>query len=301
MPEAVVLFGAIGAGASCGVAVFAVAGRREGIDAATWLARRQAGGPVQQQSVARRSAQPAADTQLPGRWLLAMQVARARDRLVSLTERAGWKESPERLTAFALALASCMTVLGVASASIMPISSAGVLGALGFASAIGFCALGLRSAVARRRRRLAAELVPLLELFTLELSGGGSALSALGSVTTKVQGELASDLRGLLIAAHVVGSVPFESRLTQYSEHLDIPALASLATIMGASREYGTGVIHGVRALATDQRHAQRRELIAHSRRALNHVLIPAAVGVLLPFLAVVMFPAVTALQRNLH
>jgi Flp pilus assembly protein TadB len=229
-----------------------------------------------------------------------LDVARARDHLVGLVGRAGWKESPERLTAFALAFASCMTVLGVASASIMPIS-AGVAGALGFASAIGFCALGLRSAVARRRRRLAAELVPLLELFTLELSGGGSALSALGSVTTKVQGELASDLRGLLIAAHVVGSVPFEVRLAQYSEHLDIPALASLATIMGASREYGTGVIHGVRALATDLRHAQRRELIAHSRRALNHVLIPAAVGVLLPFLAVVMFPAVTALQRNLH
>jgi len=30
-------------------------------------------------------------------------------------------------------------------------------------------------------------------------------------------------------------------------------------------------------------------------------VLLPAGVGVLLPFLAVVMFPAVTALQRNLH
>jgi hypothetical protein len=30
-------------------------------------------------------------------------------------------------------------------------------------------------------------------------------------------------------------------------------------------------------------------------------VLLPAAVGVLLPFLAVVMYPAVTALQRNLH
>jgi hypothetical protein len=87
----------------------------------------------------------------------------------------------------------------------------------------------------------------------------------------------------------------------QYSEQLDIPRLASLATILGASREYGTGVLHGVRALATDLRHAQRRELIAHSRRALNQVLIPAAVGVLLPFLAIVMFPAVTALQQNLR
>jgi hypothetical protein len=30
-------------------------------------------------------------------------------------------------------------------------------------------------------------------------------------------------------------------------------------------------------------------------------VLIPAAVGVLMPFLAVVMYPAVSALQRNFH
>ena len=56
-----------------------------------------------------------------------------------------------------------------------------------------------------------------------------------------------------------------------------------------------------MRALASDLRHAQRRDLIAHSRKALNHVLLPAGVGVLLPFLAVVMFPAVTALQRDLY
>jgi len=158
----------------------------------------------------------------------------------------------------------------------------------------------LRSAIANRRRRLAGELVPLLELFTLELSGGGSALSALGAVTGRIQGELAADIRRLLIASQV-GSAPFESRLMHYSEQLDIPALASLATMLASSREYGTGVVHGVRALARDLREAQRRELIVHSRRALNHVLIPAAVGVLLPFLAVVMFPAVTALQRSFH
>jgi pilus assembly protein TadC len=227
--------------------------------------------------------------------------AGARERLVSLVDRAGWQEKPERLIALALAFCGCTAVLGVALAPLMPVDSVAFLGVSGFVIGIGCCALVLRSAVAARRRRLAAELVPLLELFTLELSGGGSALSALGSVTSRVHGELASDVRLLLIASQVAGSVPFEARLMQYSEHLSIPSVSSLATILAASREYGTGVIHGVRALATDLRHAQRRELIAQSRRALNHVLIPAAVGVLLPFLAVVMFPAVTALQRNLH
>jgi Flp pilus assembly protein TadB len=288
MPEPLAAAGAIAAGASCAVAVFAIAARREDIDAASWLARR-------------RQKRPAPGTRSLGPWSRALGVAGARDRLMIIIERAGWPESQERLSAFALALAATTTALGVASASVTQVGGAAALGVIGFMSGIGICALAARSAVAARRRRLAAELVPLLELFNLELSGGGSALSALGSVTTKVQGELAADLRRLLIAAQVAGSVPFESRLIQYSEHLDLPALASLATILGASREYGTGVVQGVRALATDLRHAQRRELIAHSRRALNHVLIPAAVGVLLPFLAVVMFPAVTALQQNLH
>jgi tight adherence protein C len=288
MPEPMVTIGAIAAGASCAVAVIAIAGRPERINAATWLARR-------------RHVQLDSSTGQSEPWSKALAVAGARNRLLGLIDRAGWNESPERLTAFAFALSGCTAVLGVASTSVIPGGSVAVLGALGFLSGIGSCAFALRSAVTRRRRRLAAELVPLLELFILELSGGGSALSALGSVTAKVQGELANDLRRLLIAAQVVGSVPFESRLVQYSEHFDVPALASLATILASSREYGTGVIHGVRALATDLRHAQRRELIAHSRRALNHVLIPAAVGVLLPFLALVMFPAVTALQRNLR
>ena len=288
MPEPVATLAAIAAGASCGVAVFAIWGRRQGIDAAGWLA-------------SRRFPELALDAEREGPWSKALKIAGARDALSGLVDRAGWKESQERLTAFALGLSACIAVLGVASSSVMPVGSAAVQGALGFVSGIGVCALVLRSAIAARRRRLTAELVPLLELFTLELSGGGSALSALGSVTTKVQGELASDVRRLLIASQVAGSVPFESRLTQYSEHLDIPALSSLATILAASREYGTGALQGVRALATDLRHAQRRQLIARSRQALNHVLIPAAVGVLLPFLLVVMFPAVTALQRNLH
>jgi pilus assembly protein TadC len=288
MPEPSTTLGSITAGASFGVAVIAIAGRRAGIDAAIWLARRH-------------RPRPASPTEAPTPSWKAVEVAGVRDRIVRVLDRAGWKESPERVSVLALAVCACMAAFGVASASLMPTSSAAVLGGLGLVIGIGSCAVVLRATLAGRRRRIAAEVVPLLELFTLELSGGGNALSALGSVTMKVQGELASDLRRLLVGAQVAGSIPFESRLMQYADHLDIPALGSLATILGASREYGTGVLHGVRALATDLRHAQRRELIVHSRRALNHVLIPAAVGVLLPFLAVVLFPAVTALQRNLH
>ena len=223
-----------------------------------------------------------------------LHVRSVRDRLVRDIERAGWHESPERAVVFAVALAACLAVLGLGIGSLL-------LSGLGVAAGFGLPLLVLRGAINRRRRRLEGELVPLLELFTLELSGGGGPISALGAVTMQVQGELAADLRRLLIASQVAGSASFESRLVEYSERLEMPAVASLATILAASREYGTGVVQGVRALATDLRRAQRRALIAHSRRALNHVLLPAAVGVLLPFLAILMFPAVTALQHNLR
>src|SRR5487761_36136 len=288
MPESIYPFTAIAAGACCVIAVIAVGDHPQGINAAAWLRRT-------------RHEDAPDSSKTSEAWSRALAMTGMNTRLANLIERAGWKESPERLSAFAVGLSICIAVIGAASSSILGSAGAPVLGAFGLAAGLGLCSLALRTAIVSRRRRLASQLIPLLELFTLELSGGGSALSALGTVSMKLEGELARDVRRLLIASQVFGSAPFESRLLRYSEHLDIPPIASLATILAASREYGTGALQGVRALAADLRHAQRRDLIAHSRKALNHVLLPAGIGVLLPFLAVVMFPAVTALQHNLY
>ena len=221
--------------------------------------------------------------------------------LAAQIERAGWRETPERLIVLAAAAAGGLGALGMGAGAMVAPATASSLGIAGAACGVSAVAVALRSAIERRRLRLTRELAPLLELFVLELAGGGSALSALGSVTLQLDGELAVELRRLLIASQVTGSTTFEARLRGCSEALRIPALASLATILVASREYGTGVTQGVRALAADLRRQQRRELIAHSRRALNHVLFPAAIGVLLPFLAILLFPAVSALQGNLR
>jgi len=288
MFESIYSLGAICGGACCALGIIAIGDRAEGIDAKSWLERR-------------RQTVKSPGTMTPRPWSRALAVTGVQASLENLIERAGWKETPERLSAFAVGLSACLAVLAAAGGSILQLGGTPVLVAAGLACGAGLCSLAVRTSIASHRRRLAAELIPLLELFTLELSGGGSALAALATVSSRLQGDLASDLRRLLIASQVVGSTPFETRLMRYSDHLSIPAIASLATILAASREYGTGALQGVRALATDLRHAQRRELIAHSRRALNHVLLPAGIGVLLPFLAVVMFPAVTALQRNLH
>jgi Flp pilus assembly protein TadB len=223
-----------------------------------------------------------------------------RERLATQLDRAGWRESPERVAVLTTAVASGLAALGLSTGLAVDPATALALAFIGAVAGVGVVAMRLWSAVSARRRRCSRELAPLLELFLLELSGGGSALSALGSVTLQVDSDLAVELRRLLIASQVAGLASFEPRLREFADRLHVPALHSLATILTASREYGTGVSQGVRALATDLRRAQRRELIAHSRRALNHVLFPAAIGVLLPFLAILLFPAVTSLQRNL-
>jgi tight adherence protein C len=228
-------------------------------------------------------------------------MAGARARLAAEILRAGWRESPERVAALTVISSGGLAALGLSTVAVFAPVTAAALAITGAAVGVAAVAHALRSAVISRRRRLTRELAPLLELFVLELGGGGSAMSALGSVTMQLDGELAAELRRLLIASHVSGSATFEARLREYSERLRIPALASLATTLTASREFGTAVTQGVRALAADLRRSQRRELIAHSRRALNHVLFPAAIGVLLPFLAILLFPAITALQRNLR
>ena len=215
--------------------------------------------------------------------------------------RAGWSETPERVVVLTVVRSAVLAAIGLSSGLLLGPSAAAALAIGGALSGVAWSAYSLSAAVTGRRSRLARELAPLLELFILELGGGGSALSALGSVTLQVDCELAYELRRLLIASNVLGSQPFESRLNDLAAELQIPAIASLATIVAASREYGTSVAPGVRALASDLRQSQRRELIAHSRRALNHVLFPAAIGVLLPFLCILLFPAVTTLQANLR
>ncbi|MGA8923463.1 MAG: hypothetical protein WB682_09990 [Candidatus Dormiibacterota bacterium] len=269
MPDGLVVGGAVAAGLLCSAGVLVGALETHLFDLRRHVSRLRA--------AISRSLRDAG----PGRWLS------------TGIERAGWPETPERIVVIALALAICTAAAGWVIAP--------VVAPMGFLAGCVVVVASLNSAIQRRRRRLAGELVPLLELFMLELSGGGSALAALGSVTIQVEGELAAELRRMLIASQVTGSVSFEARLLEYSERTRITALASLATILAASREYGTGMSQGVRALATDLRRAQRRELITHSRRALNHVLLPAAVGVLLPFLGVLMFPAVSVLQRSLQ
>lgn len=286
MPEPLIVALALAAGATVGLSVLSIGSGEERMDATRWLAKR-------------RDAHNAPAVASAPIWVRVPGGARVHLWLADALDRAGWDEGPERFAVVALAAPLSLGVLGASAVTVASPPTAAVLSAVGACVGFGSSAIALTSAIRQRRRRLASELTPILELFSLELSAGGSPVVALGAVVMQVEGELAGDVRRLLIASQVAGTPSFESRLLAYADKLDLPPLASLATILAASREHGTEVVQGVRALAADMRREHRLELIAHSRRALNHVLFPAAVGVLLPFLAILLFPAVSTLMHS--
>jgi len=278
---------ALAAGGCATLAVLAAGGGRRLPEAAAWLQRRRAptGGKSQRS--------------LPAAWRAHHTWVGLRERVDSLLARAGWHETPERFVTLAVAAAGAAGLAGAGLGGLRDPATAAALGALGLAGGAFLAWQRLLGAARARRGRLLAELAPTLELMSLELSGGNSPHGAIAAVTARTDGELSRELRRVLAAASVSGSGSFEARLATLADRLDLPPLAALAAVMATSRDYGSGVGHGVRALAVDLRRAQRRHVIATSRRALTRVLLPAGVGVLLPFMAILLFPAVTALAAS--
>jgi Flp pilus assembly protein TadB len=227
-------------------------------------------------------------------------LARLRHRVGHRLEQAGIGEEPEVVIALA-ALAS--VVAGAAAAvtiAFLADPAGAAVGGLGVAVAVpALLAHQVAAAAASRRQRLLGQLGPILELVSLELSGGSPPMRALESVLAHSRSELASAMRAQLIGSRVAGSASFDGRLSALGDRLQLPALHSMAMILGLSRDYGSGVGQGVRAIAADLRRARRRRVIELSRGALNRVLIPAAIGVLLPFMAILLFPAVAVLTRS--
>ncbi len=290
MAEPALVAGAVAAGSCVAMAPLALSASatRARSDARAWLDRR------------RRPARPARvpiATRMRD-YLRSRRGSSGGQWLQLQLDRAGWRETPERYVVSTVAAAGVASLV-LGGAGLVSSPAAGImLGLLGGLGTLAGSAALLLGAARRRRERLLAELPPLLELVGLELSSGVSAQSAIESVVARIQSGLAAELKQQLVASQVAGSASFEMRMAGLGRRMELPALVSLAGVIATAREYGSGVAPGVRALAIDLRRAQRRRLIMLSRRALNRILIPSAIGVLLPFMAVLLFPAVSTLMH---
>jgi Flp pilus assembly protein TadB len=280
---------AVSAGGCSSLAALALLAPARPRSARAWLARRS---------------RPASD-QKAGPRLPAFPAYRAyagfRRRIAIRLEQAGRRETPELALGIAL-LASLASATAVAIAELLAGATlqAPLVGAAAGAATLGLLSHRLTATAAERRRQLLGQLGPILELVSLELSAGSPPMLALESVIGRSRSELAAAMRAQLIGSRVAGSASFDGRLALLADRLELPELHSMAMILRLSRDYGSGVGQGIRALAADLRRARRRRVIEVSRGALNRVLIPAAVGVLLPFMAILLFPAVAVLMRSL-
>ena len=216
-------------------------------------------------------------------------------------DRAGVGETPERVSAaLAGVTVSCCCLAAAAGSLTDPPTTAGAA-AITAAGVPVLALLLIRRRIGSRRRRLTAQLGPLLELLSLELSSGAAPGPALEAVLRRLDGDLAGELRVAVAATIGPGTSSLDQRLVELGDRFGIPALLSLAGIIATSREYGSSLSPGVRALAAELRRARRRYVIADSRRALNRVLVPSAVGVLAPFMAILLYPAITTLSHSLR
>ncbi|MGH7903257.1 MAG: hypothetical protein ACREPA_03885, partial [Candidatus Dormibacteraceae bacterium] len=203
MPEPTLL---AAAPAGIGMALAVLGATRPARDpAARWLGRRRA--------------QPAPAGRPGTIRFRALPLGMFRPWLEAGLDQAGWRETPERFLA-----GVCLATIGAS------LTAAG-LGALGGASGAGPAALAavavptvagllLRRAQDRRREALVAELCPILELVSLELHAGGSSRSSLAAVLSQLRGDLAGELRRILISSQMTGSEPVESRLAVLAERL---------------------------------------------------------------------------------
>ncbi|MGH7610228.1 MAG: hypothetical protein ACREOD_09925 [Candidatus Dormibacteria bacterium] len=150
-----------------------------------------------------------------------------------------------------------------------------------------------------RRRAITDQLPILVDLMALEQGGGGiGARAAMESVVSQLGGEGARLLRACLAASATPGTPSLDKQLERAAGELGVPELAALATFVRVQREEGVAASSPLGQLARGLRDRQRDELMARGRRALVTMLLPVALCILLPFVVIVLYPALERLSR---
>ncbi len=149
----------------------------------------------------------------------------------------------------------------------------------------------------RRRATMLGQLPILADLMVLEQTGGGVGFRrALEEVVAQVGGLASDSLQACLAQSALAGGPHLDDRIDALAREVDLPALASLATVARLQRTEGAAVGPVLRQLASTLRDQQRDMLLAAGRRKVVQMLLPTGLCILLPFIALVLYPAVSRL-----
>lgn len=217
-----------------------------------------------------------------------------RSALLGLLQRGGVDSSPEQVV-----MEQTLLTLGAAVLLAIP-ATLGVLPLWMVALVLLLPpAKGLRLLRAARNRRWAtlAQLPILVDLMALEQSGGGvGARRAMELVVARVRGDAAAILRECLSRSAASGTPPLDRQLEDGAERMRMPALAALAAVIRLQREEGISTASPLGNLARSLRDRQRDDMTSRGRRALVSMLLPVALCILLPFIVIMLYPALERL-----
>ncbi|MGC2191587.1 MAG: hypothetical protein WA751_04570 [Candidatus Dormiibacterota bacterium] len=149
-----------------------------------------------------------------------------------------------------------------------------------------------------RRRAIVDQLPILVDLMALEQGGGGvGARTAIELVVHRLNGEAAVLLRGCLTSSAMAGTPQLDRQLEGAADQLGIPALSALAAVVRIQREEGVSASSPLGQLARGLRDRQKDEMLSRGRRALVTMLLPVALCILLPFVIIILYPALARLS----
>jgi Flp pilus assembly protein TadB len=215
--------------------------------------------------------------------------------LSGLLARAGVGTTPAMLVTRGLLAMVAVGCAGfvLAAEGILPLSVV-ILGVLAVPAAVGAQVVQMAG---RRRRAIVDQLPILVDLMALEQGGGGvGPRVAMEFVVDRLEGEAAQLLRNCLTASATAGTPQLDRQLEMAGVQLDIPALSALAAVVRIQREEGVSTSSPLGQLARGLRDRQRDELLARGRKALITMLFPVALCILLPFILIILYPALSRL-----
>jgi tight adherence protein C len=156
----------------------------------------------------------------------------------------------------------------------------------------------LRRAADARLARITGELPTVLEFLTLSLSAGEGILDALRRVGRVSQGELASELSG--VVGEVSAGRPLAEALDSLAAGIRLPALTRGVEQITGALERGSPLAEVLRAQAQDARDEAKRGLLELAGKKEVAMLVPLVFLILPVTVVFAIFPGIAVLQMGL-
>lgn len=166
-----------------------------------------------------------------------------------------------------------------------------------FAAAVAYDSTLTRAASARRAR-MQEELPTVLEFLALCLSAGEGMLDAVRRVSAVGSGELAVELRRVVLAVDT--GEPLPDALATLSTRFDLPALTRAVDQLVAALGRGAPLAQVLHAHASDAREEAKRALIEGAGRKEITMLIPLVFAILPLSVLFAVFPGILMLRIGL-